>query len=72
LPYVVDSEKHVVCFLSQQPSFIEGVNWYSVLRAEKTSSTEAIVLAVMVDKGNLFSLAALVSLAEYLSSKYGC
>jgi len=55
--------------LFQLPSSIEGVNWYSVLRAEKTSSTEAIVLAVMVDKDNLFSLAVLVSLAEYLSSK---
>ncbi|XP_065915857.1 glycosylphosphatidylinositol anchor attachment 1 protein-like [Dysidea avara] len=50
-------------------SSIEGVNWYSILRAEKTSSTEAIVLAVMVDKGNLFSLAVLVSLAEYLSTQ---
>ena len=60
---------HFFYFLCQLSSSIEGVNWYSILRAEKTSSTEAIVLAVMVDKGNLFSLAVLVSLAEYLSSK---
>ena len=64
--------KYVTCFLIQQPSFIEGVNWYSILRAEKTSSTEAIVLAVMVDKDDLFSLAVLISLAEYLSSKETC
>ena len=42
---------------------------YAVQRAAKTSSTEAIVLAVMVEKDNNFTLAMLTDLAEYLSSK---
>ena len=48
----------------------EGVNVYAVQRAAKTSSTEAIVVAVMVEKDSLFSLALLIDLAEYLSSKW--
>lgn len=45
---------------------------YAVQRAAKTSSSEAIVLAVMVEKDNLFSLAMLTGLAEYLSCKSLC
>lgn len=53
----------------QSASIIEGLNVYAVQRAAKTSSTEAIVLAVMVEKDNNFTLAMLTDLAEYLSSK---
>ena len=53
----------------QSAGVVEGVNVYAVQRAAKTSSSEAIVVAVMVEKDNLFSLAMLTNLAEYLSSK---
>ena len=54
---------------SNSINITEGVNVYGVLRAAKTSSSEAIVVAVMVEKDSFFSLALLVDLAEYLSSK---
>ena len=61
----------VVFSLSVQSNGInEGVNVYAVQRAAKTSSTEAIVVAVMMEKDSLFSLALLIDLAEYLSSKW--
>lgn len=53
----------------QSAGVVEGVNVYAVQRAAKTSSSEAIVVAVMVEKDNLFSLAMLTNLAEYLSTK---
>ena len=59
----------ILLLFAQSASVIEGVNLYSVLPAAKTSSSESIVLAVMVEKGNLFSLAMLINLAEYFSSK---
>ena len=64
-----DCSTHIFFSLIQSTSVTEGVNVYSVLRAAKTSSSEAIVVAVMVEKDNLFSLAMLTNLAEYLSSK---